>query len=73
VCSDDSEHGQTGLGISIMPKMPIIEDAGCKVIPIEGKAASRTIALVDLQGRYQTRAHRLLAGFVHSYSRANAT
>lgn len=64
---------KAGLGISIMPMMPINEDAGCRFIPIEGEAASRTIALLELQGRYQTRAHRLLARFVRSYSRENAT
>lgn len=64
---------KAGLGISIMPEMPINEDDGCKFIPIEGEAATRTIALVELQGRYQTRAHRLLAGFLHLYSRENIT
>lgn len=63
---------KAGLGVSIMPEMPISDDAGCKFIPIEGEAAIRTIALVELQGRYQTRAHRLLAGSLHSYSRENA-
>ncbi|MBB5342978.1 LysR family transcriptional regulator [Tunturibacter empetritectus] len=64
---------KAGLGISIMPEMPINEDAGCKFIPLEGESASRTIALVELQGRYQTRAHRLLAGFLHSHLPENAT
>ena len=64
---------KAGLGISIMPEIPINEDDGCKFIPIEGDAGTRTIALVELQGRYQTRAHRLLAGFLYSYSRDNVT
>ncbi len=64
---------KAGLGISVMPEMPINEDAGCKFIPIEGGAATRTIALVELQGRYQTRAHRVLADFLQSYSRDTVT
>ena len=64
---------KAGLGISIMPEMPINEDAGCKFIPLDGESSTRTIALVELQGRYQTRAHRLLASFLHSYSQDHVT
>ena len=64
---------KAGLGVSIMPEMPVHDDAGIKLIPIQGKAGSRTIAMVELQGRYQTKAHRLLAGFVSSYSAKKAT
>ena len=42
---------KAGLGFSIMPEMPINKDDGCKFIPLEGEAANRTIALVELRGR----------------------
>lgn len=62
---------EAGLGISIMPELPISEDTSCRFLTIEGEPATRKIALVELEGRYQTRAHRLLAGFFYSHCQEN--
>jgi LysR family hydrogen peroxide-inducible transcriptional activator len=48
----------TGLGVSVVPKMAVKEDASCRYIRLSDAEATRTIGTVVLRGRSLSRAHR---------------
>lgn len=63
---------KAGLGVAILPDMPMSLSSGCRLIAISGEASTRTIGLVEARGSYQTRARRLLASFFQAYCREHA-
>jgi LysR family transcriptional regulator, hydrogen peroxide-inducible genes activator len=60
-----------GMGVSLVPEMAIERKSRCKFIPISDEAAARTIGVVVLRGRSQTRAHREFLRHLRSPSSAN--
>jgi LysR family hydrogen peroxide-inducible transcriptional activator len=44
-----------GLGVSIVPEMAIVKQAGCRFVPVSDERAARTIGAVTLKGRSLTR------------------
>ena len=64
---------KAGLGVSILPEIPMNVRSGCKLIAIAGETSTRTIAMLAVKGLYQTRAHRLLASYFQAHCRENTS
>lgn len=49
-----------GMGVSVIPKMAVVETKGCRFVPVADKRSGRRIGVVRSKYRYPTRAQRAL-------------
>lgn len=47
-----------GVGVSLVPEMAVQKDSRCRYVRVSDAEATRTIGVVSLRGRFQTRAHQ---------------